>query len=175
MLHSEHLAYLLKRFNFIGKRGIEIGVRHGDNAEYLLTTFPQLQLVLVDPYAPYQDIEHLYTKEEQDSICEKAHERLIPFKDRVTWERMTSLEAAAKYKELKLTIDFCFIDGEHTYSACKADIAAWRPLVKKNGIIAGHDFSLEPVKLAIRDTFQEAAEGFMVWSHPASDVWGWFK
>ena len=38
------------------------------------------------------------------------------------------------------TIDFIFIDGDHSYEACKADIAAWAPLVKKGGVIAFHDF-----------------------------------
>jgi predicted O-methyltransferase YrrM len=36
--------------------------------------------------------------------------------------------------------DFVFVDGDHSYAACAADIAAWTPLVKSGGIIAFHDF-----------------------------------
>jgi predicted O-methyltransferase YrrM len=49
--------------------------------------------------------------------------------------------AAAKTLEAKRgTIDFIFIDGDHSYAACKADIEAWTPFVKKGGVIAFHDF-----------------------------------
>ena len=37
-------------------------------------------------------------------------------------------------------VDFIFIDGDHSYDACKADIAAWAPFVKRGGVIAFHDF-----------------------------------
>jgi predicted O-methyltransferase YrrM len=49
--------------------------------------------------------------------------------------------AAAKLLEAKRgTIDFIFIDGDHSYEACKADIAAWAPFVKRGGVMAFHDF-----------------------------------
>ena len=37
-------------------------------------------------------------------------------------------------------IDFVFIDGDHSYDACRADIEAWTPFVKPGGVIAFHDF-----------------------------------
>ncbi len=37
--------------------------------------------------------------------------------------------------------DFVFVDAEHTYEAVKRDIENWLPKVKKNGIIAGHDYN----------------------------------
>lgn len=37
-------------------------------------------------------------------------------------------------------IDMIFIDGDHLYSGICADIDAWYPLIKKGGIISGHDF-----------------------------------
>jgi predicted O-methyltransferase YrrM len=51
-----------------------------------------------------------------------------------------SLAAAKTLEGKRGTIDFIFIDGDHSYEACKADILAWSPLVKEGGVIAFHDF-----------------------------------
>lgn len=51
-----------------------------------------------------------------------------------------SLAAAQTLAPKRGTIDFIFIDGDHSYEACKADIAAWAPFVKPGGVIAFHDF-----------------------------------
>lgn len=36
--------------------------------------------------------------------------------------------------------DSIFIDGNHGYAECKADIECWLPLLKNGGIISGHDY-----------------------------------
>lgn len=51
-----------------------------------------------------------------------------------------SLAAAQSLATKRGTIDFIFIDGDHSYEACAADIAAWTPFVKPGGVIAFHDF-----------------------------------
>jgi predicted O-methyltransferase YrrM len=51
-----------------------------------------------------------------------------------------SLAAAQSLAAKRGTIDFIFIDGDHSYDACKADIQAWAPFVKRGGVIAFHDF-----------------------------------
>lgn len=51
-----------------------------------------------------------------------------------------SLAAAEALAAKRGTIDLIFIDGDHSYEACRADIAAWAPFVKPGGVIAFHDF-----------------------------------
>jgi predicted O-methyltransferase YrrM len=51
-----------------------------------------------------------------------------------------SLAAAQQLAGKRGAIDFIFIDGDHSYAACKADILAWAPFVRRGGVIAFHDF-----------------------------------
>jgi predicted O-methyltransferase YrrM len=51
-----------------------------------------------------------------------------------------SLAAAKTLATKRGAIDFIFIDGDHSYEACEADILAWAPFVKRGGVIAFHDF-----------------------------------
>lgn len=51
-----------------------------------------------------------------------------------------SLAAAQSLAAKRGSIDLIFIDGDHSYEACQADIVAWAPYVKRGGVIAFHDF-----------------------------------
>jgi Methyltransferase domain len=48
-----------------------------------------------------------------------------------------SCAAAARFEDQSL--DFVFIDADHSYEAVRRDIAAWAPKVKPGGVLAGHD------------------------------------
>jgi predicted O-methyltransferase YrrM len=51
-----------------------------------------------------------------------------------------SLAAARTLAAKQGTIDLIFVDGDHSYAACQADIAAWAPFVRRGGVMAFHDF-----------------------------------
>jgi hypothetical protein len=60
-----------------------------------------------------------------------------------------SLEAAELFPDEYF--DLVFLDGpDHHKSAVVADIQAWLPKVKKEGILAGHDFHLSHLRRGIR-------------------------
>lgn len=52
-------------------------------------------------------------------------------------------------------VDIVFVDADHSYEGCLADIKAWMPIVRKGGIICGHDYSsaFNGVKRAVHDVF----------------------
>jgi glycosyl transferase family 25 len=54
-------------------------------------------------------------------------------------KRMPSVYAAKSYEDQSL--DFVFIDANHSYEFVKQDIEAWLPKVKPGGYIGGHDYS----------------------------------
>jgi len=52
--------------------------------------------------------------------------------------KMTSLEASKLFENNSL--DFVYIDGNHTYNFVKQDIQIWLPKIKKSSLICGHDY-----------------------------------
>jgi predicted O-methyltransferase YrrM len=68
--------------------------------------------------------------------------------------RMLSIEAGNLFPPA--SVDFCFIDGDHSYEAVRTDLAVWFPKIKVGGVIAGHDYnSVEApgVKRAVDEFF----------------------
>jgi len=53
-------------------------------------------------------------------------------------------------------LDFIYIDADHTYSAVLKDITLAKKIVKKNGIIAGHDYNRlhNGLKQAVNEMFK---------------------
>jgi predicted O-methyltransferase YrrM len=43
-------------------------------------------------------------------------------------------------QNLTVPYDFVFLDADHSYEGCKADIAAWAPKIKPGGWLGGHDY-----------------------------------
>src|SRR6185503_5774772 len=70
----------------------------------------------------------------------RANFRALQFSSRAEPVVADSLSAAKQLAMQRGTIDFIFIDGDHSYGACKADILAWAPFVKRGGVMAFHDF-----------------------------------
>lgn len=64
------------------------------------------------------------------------------------------------------SLDFVFIDADHSYEAVKADIATWKPKLKPTGHMGGHDYFLERgVVKAVNEAFPGAKIA------PASSCW----
>jgi predicted O-methyltransferase YrrM len=59
-----------------------------------------------------------------------------------------SAKAASHFEDG--SVDFVFIDANHSYEHVKADIEAWRPKMREGGLLSGHDYG-EPcgVKQAV--------------------------
>lgn len=53
------------------------------------------------------------------------------------------------------TIDFLFVDDDHSYPKTKQVLEAWLPKIKLGGFITGHDYSCDGVKLAVQEVLGE--------------------
>ena len=127
---------LAKHFNELGfKTGAEIGTCYGRFSEILCWSIPKLKLIAVDNWNNRINSDRERKLEVPGEIFTRI--RLKPYNN-VTVLKKDSIEAAKEVPNGSL--DFVFIDANHSYNAVKADIEAWSPKVRKGGIVSGHDY-----------------------------------
>lgn len=123
--------------------GVEIGVFAGELSQRLLER-PDLTLWMVDSWAAGNgenglgDFHSALSQEQQDHYLGATRIATEFAGDRARILVKPSLDAAREIADESL--DFVFIDADHSYEACRADIAAWLPKVKPTGFISGHDY-----------------------------------
>jgi hypothetical protein len=128
---------LAKLFAELGyKRGAEIGVADGRNSLTLCENIPDLELWCIDPWEPYRSNPRGGGKGQQHGNYDLAQERLADYN--VHFMRDFSLNAAQNWDGPQL--DFVYIDGNHKFDYVIIDLVAWNPMVRKDGMVAGHDY-----------------------------------
>jgi len=113
------------------KKGAEIGVFDGRFSEVICQIIPGVDLLCVDNW-----------KDKWLRSKPAAIDRLSKYNAIIIHD--TSLNTAKVINDRSL--DFVFIDGEHSYPSVKEDIEAWAPKVKIGGIVSGHDYYITRTK-----------------------------
>ena len=138
-LRRNDLGAFLNAHGLTGK-GVEVGVQNARFSETILATWGGEQLILVDAWRGLED--HLDCAHVSDHEFENQYlrtkRRTAKYGSRVRIMRMLSVEAAATMPDEYL--DFVYIDANHAYLACKADLVAWWPKLRIGGLFSGHDF-----------------------------------
>lgn len=146
-------------------QGAELGVWDGRLSWRLLTACPQLTLYMVDRWAsvpdnhPYRSSgaamadfdQHAYDAAKLAAIAATQFAD-----DRAVFLQAETVEAADRIEDGSL--DFVFIDADHSYQACSADLEAWYPKVRVGGIVGGHDWEAHNQLSGVA----EAVEGFVL-------------
>lgn len=146
--HNKYVLSLIKtHFNGI-LTGAEIGVYQGQLSEYLLKAIPNLYLFMIDPWKGFQNERSILTDEEMNSAKLYAIDRTNFADSRRMILQKTSEEAA---KHVRTELDFVFIDGNHSTPSVLQDMINWTPKVVDGGLVIGHDYDLQSVKIAVRN------------------------
>jgi predicted O-methyltransferase YrrM len=90
--------------------------------------------------------------------AEKMFDKILVDYPNITKVKLTGTEAAKSYEDHSL--DFVYIDADHTYSAVVEDINTWKSKIKQGGYIAGHDSYMPEVLNAVKDCLGEPIETF---------------
>lgn len=150
--------------------GAEIGVFKGSTFFHLLESCPSLKLIGVDCWraapAPHEkdmrlglSTYHTPAQFAEWAAAVKARAAQYP---NATLYHADSLEVAPKIPDASL--DFVFVDAEHTTEAVLADVGAWRSKVRPGGWVLGHDEQWPSVRRALEALFP-------AWSRHDDNVW----
>lgn len=158
--------------------GAEIGVYRGEHAAFYLKELDIKFVLLIDPYVGYGD--YSPAKVGLKSLAkaeEMARKRLNGYERKIKWVKKRSSEAVKFIKNSSL--NFVYIDGNHSYAFVAEDLVLYYPKLKRGGLLAGHDYDIESVKKAV-DEFV-ATHNLVLYSQAGAgmvtkyDWWIWKK
>ena len=130
------LPFFLNKNNLLNK-GVELGVLRGEFSKYILNHWKGKILYSIDHWLRsnrHGTINNSHG-ERKYKITQK---RLAKFKDRSIILKKTSKEARKLFEDNSL--DFVYIDADHTEKYVSKDIKYWWPKIKTNGILCGDDY-----------------------------------
>lgn len=140
--------------------GAELGVWFGVTTRYLLQKHPYLHMVAVDEWKIQEDgeLEKYTPGENGHSWNHEFYERsfrqkTIPYKHRLDILKMSTNEAAKLIENESL--DFVFIDADHSTKGVLNDIKNWLPKLKPYGCLLGDDIDWNSVKNAVESVYPE--------------------
>ncbi len=127
----------------------EIGTWRGDFAAVILGERRPERLFLVDPWehrdeGAYEQASYGGRMEGGQAALDAMYESVLErfaaeiAEGRVSVVRRRSTDAATTFEDESL--DWVYIDGDHSYDGVKADLEAFFPAIKPGGLIAGDDY-----------------------------------
>ena len=137
--YQEDFPFLWNRLGLLGI-GVEVGVQRGDFSKHILKYWNGKKLYMVDTWRHLQgyfDMANGDHNVQLDNMA-KSFMAVYEYDVRAAMIRDYSLEAAKLFPDESL--DWVFIDGDHSYEAVVADLQIWSPKIRPNGILCGHDY-----------------------------------
>jgi len=151
--------------------GVEVGVWSGETAASVMAECENVTLHLVDRYRPpaegdsHYDSGSVFARADQE-FFDKGKQQMLSklgrylMTGRAMLHESASLDAVREFDDE--SVDYVFVDADHSYAGCLADLKAWWPKVKPGGFIAGHDYGSDKfpgVKQAWDEMFPGSTAG----------------
>lgn len=146
-LESDNWFDYQEFYDFVAKKDfqkyVEVGVWKGHSIIYLANKLKtkNVEIFAVDLWDDtykYDDVPELKKQKKyiydiyQENVKRAKLEGKIHNIKTFSWQ-------GARYFRNK-SVDFVFIDADHSLDSVTKDINAWLPKIRENGIIAGHDY-----------------------------------
>jgi FkbM family methyltransferase len=136
--HRDKLPEFLNHLGLVNK-GVELGTFKGGYSRNIVSNWPG-KLYMVDVWRPLSIEEYDDASNHQNHIdaYSEAMSEIKGYEDRAFMLRMKGVYASELFEDNSL--DFVYIDANHTYEGVKEDIKYWYPKVKPGGLLLGHDY-----------------------------------
>ena len=169
-VHRNMFPLMLQSLGHTGT-AVEVGVAEGKYADVFLSMWPG-RYIMVDQWRHipgYDDVmngpdaEHEERHRQAKAVADK-------YAPRCSMMRCDSADAASAFADRSL--DFVYIDGDHSYAGTRRDILAWHSKVKPGGILAGHDYYNRGPQFEVRRAVADTCLGPCGITHePAAPSW----
>ncbi len=157
---------------------VEVGSFEGSYAQLIHSSFPYASITLVDMWETNgNDFYYSVRPGMVENAFQIASKRFESYSN-VRLLKGKSLEASSFFENE--SINFIYIDADHSYEGCLQDLNAWYPKVKAGGVIAGHDWDCEPglleysrfgVEKAVRQFFHKRLDDIELTSESFHKSW----
>ena len=123
----------------LNNKGVELGTFKGMFSKTILNNWFG-KLYMVDVWRPLsiEEYDDASNHREHIDAYSEAMFNISGYEDRAYMLRMYGNDASELFEDNSL--DFIYIDANHTYEGVKVDIEKWYPKIKKGGLISGHDY-----------------------------------
>lgn len=169
------LLCLLRKYETI----VEVGVDKGLYSELFLSRHWLVDKYCgVDPYTPYDEMPF-----DRGASYLAAVERYRRF-PKATLIRMASIEAADMFERMQKEyphaypqIGMVYIDGCHSYAQVREDLLLWWPLLRSDGMLAGHDYTEEHpgvIKAVEEFAHKVGRQVYTTWSDGDAPCHSWY-
>jgi predicted O-methyltransferase YrrM len=137
------------------KTFVEVGVWKGHSISYLADKLRNTEceifaVDLFDKTYRYDNPEYKHLKDQVPHIKDIYNKNLTLSSTRDMIKDIQGLSWVCAEEFDDYSLDFVFIDADHTYESVLKDIYAWYTKVRTGGILSGHDYSSwSGVKMAV--------------------------
>lgn len=124
--------------------GVEVGVFDGSHCWGFLQNLDIKKLYLIDPYVAYPAHIEDVGLERSINLMRRAKARSAlwakeRFPGKCVHIYKKSLDVVGDFEDESL--DFIYLDGDHSYENVSKEIPLWQAKVKRGGLMGGHDYS----------------------------------
>ena len=116
--------------------GAEIGVYKGEFTKLFCDV--GLKMYAIDPWHSYGGSGRTQKMQSRQDFLYGHASRLLGRYNDCTIIRKNSADAVLHFKDRSL--DFVYIDGDHSFRHIAHDIQMWSYKVRKGGVVSGHDY-----------------------------------
>lgn len=123
---------------------VEVGVWRGEFTATLLEVLQPARLTLIDPWKNFAERTDAFDGQTEDQKFEGIYQDILHrFAPRIESGQIEVNRALsdAAFKTMQAdSLDFAYLDGDHSYDGIRADLEAVLPLMKVGGVIMMDDY-----------------------------------